>query len=218
MEEVRIAHVVTQCLNLHLGVPYLLRAADHSQFQFQVGASSALGPVGDCTSTKIFSFVSLLTNLLPPSRPSTTMHEHSAQFVLAHHCFAQGVLYSNRKGIDKCLVHEAMCNEYKERCRLAKVDPALSKVLILLNSCLGRILITFQLSENSPTFAYILISAHTSTLLNWSLHSVLSAQNFLSTCRHSALYALFPDGHSAPSASDCTRISMQAHEASVTSR
>ena len=41
-------------------------------------------------------------------------------------------------------------------------------------------------------------------------HSVLSAQNFLSTCEHSALSALFPDGHSALSASDSTCISMQA--------
>ena len=43
-------------------------------------------------------------------------------------------------------------------------------------------------------------------------HSAPSAPNFMSTCGygHSALSALFPDGHSALCASDSTRISMQA--------
>ena len=61
--------------------------------------------------------------LTPVHNFASLGHEHAAHIVLAHYCYGQGVLYSNRKGMDKCLVHEAVCKEYEERCRKARENP-----------------------------------------------------------------------------------------------
>lgn len=61
--------------------------------------------------------------LTPVKNFASLGHEHAAHIVLAHYCHGQGELYSNRKGMDKCLVHEAICKEYAERCRQARENP-----------------------------------------------------------------------------------------------
>lgn len=61
--------------------------------------------------------------LSPVDEYAALGHEHILHIAMAHYCYCQGEMYSRRKGLDKCLVHQAVREQYKAKCARAREDP-----------------------------------------------------------------------------------------------